>query len=508
MRVLGALLLTCAAVLPLNAQEANPLSAIDWLSESVEITAARPAPVAPTINEPPASTAAGVPQVTVRPLDAPSPDPVGLIPSDVSGLPQSLWAKSDSQTLVTLMQNERVDTLPGVHDLMMTLLLAEADPPLGAGADGALFLARVDKLLDLGALDPALALLGQVDQQSPDLFRRWFDVALLTGDEGLACDVMQETPSVAPTYPARIFCMARNGDWSAAALTLNTHRVLGDVTQEEEALISRFLDPELYEDEPLLPAPSRLSPLVFRMREAIGQALPTTRLPNAFAHSDLRNTTGWKSQLEAAERLARIGAISENVLHGKYSARKPAASGGVWDRASAVQRLDRALASDDSDATSTALVAAWNAMQSVKLEVPFARLYADQLAPLDLSPAAAAVAYNIALLSANYETAAQDHPAQDFLSLLAQGIPSGARTSKEQAIQAAFDDAMPSAELEALARNGMLGEALLESIYVFNDGFAGDLRSLTDALAFWRFVGLEDVARKVALQAMLLERKT
>ena len=112
----------------------------------------------------------------------------------------------------------------------------------------------------------------------------------------------------------------------------------------------------------------------------------------------------------------------------------------------------------------------------------------------------------MALLSPDYEEAAQIRDDQEFLTLLAQGIPSGANDDKARAIQAAFDGAEPSAELEALARNGLLGEALLQSIRTFNEGFAGELLALTDALAFWRFVGLEDIARRTALQLMILDR--
>ena len=489
----------------LAAQQSSPLSAIDWLSQSVVAPATTPA-LKPALNEPPVASSAGVPQVTVTALDAPAPAPIGLLSSDVTGLPKTLWSASSSQDLVPLLQATRTDALPAVQDLLMTLLLAEAEPPVGDRADGPLFLARVDKLLDIGALEPALALLVQGDNLQPDLFRRWFDVALLTGAEDDACDVMRDTPSVAPTYPARIFCMARNGDWSAAALTLNTHRVLGDITQEEEALLSRFLDPDLYENEPPLPAPTRLSPLVFRMREAIGEAMTTTRLPNAFAHADLRNTTGWKSQLEAAERLARIGAISENVLFGFYMARTPAASGGIWDRADAVQALNMALKARDPDATATHLSDAWDAMKSARLEVPFARYFAPALSELPLTGQAAKIALEVGLLSPDFETFAQSVDTQDFRVLVAHGEPTGAQSDLELAIQAAFDGTEPSAEFEAMVLNGALGAALLRSITTANKGLSGDLVELTDALAFWRSIGLEEVARKTALQALILER--
>ena len=489
---------------PAFAQDANPLSAIDWLSQSVERPRVRAVQSTRPL-EPATSTNADVPPVTVTALGAPSPDPIGLLPSDVTGLPHNLWATSDSATLTHLIQSARLDTLPVVHDLMMTLLLAEAGPPLGANAGGGLFLARVDKMLDIGALDPALALLEQVDTVSPDVFRRLFDMALLTGNEDNACDVMSATPSVAPTFPARIFCLARSGDWAAAALTLNTHRVLGDISPEEEALISRFLDPDLFEDEAALPLPDRISPLVFRMLEAIGEPLTTSGLPNAFAHADLRSTTGWKSQLEAAERLGRSGAISENVLHGAYLAHKAAASGGVWDRVAVIKRLDDAFRNADVKAIARHLPDAWDAMVTAKLEVPFARLYAPALADISLTGKAADIALALGLLSPNYELAALD-AAPSFLTTLAAGTPIGPNTHVEFAVFTGFTGAEPAPDLAALARTGNLGEALLHSITTFNAGLAGDTGALTATLAFWRFVGLEDVARKAALQILILDR--
>jgi len=43
---------------------------------------------------------------------------------------------------------------------------------------------------------------------------------------------------------------------------------------------------------------------------------------------------------------------------------------------------------------------------------------------------------------------------------------------------------------------------------LFEAGSEGDLRSVTDALSLFRSVGLEDVARRAALQLMILDRTT
>ncbi|MCK0094383.1 hypothetical protein MWU60_02275 [Yoonia sp. F2084L] len=465
--------------------------------------------------ETPAVGDATSPNVTVTPLDRPSKDPFGLLPSEVTGLPPTIWSSSKEAVLVDLVRAERVDALPAIQDFLKVLMLAEAEPPLDADGAGALFLARVDKLLDLGALEPAQSLIEQAAPDTGPLFRRWFDVALLTGTEDTACEAMRDTPSIAPTFAARIFCLARNGDWAAAALTLNTHRVLRDITEQEEALLARFLDPELFEGEPPLTPPARVSPLTFRMHAAIGEPLITANLPLAFSHADLQSTAAWKSQLEATERLARHGAVSENVLIQNYTARTPAASGGIWDRAEAIQRFDVAMTARDPVSVARTLPDAWAAMRQARAEIQFAKLYGAELQKLPLSGAAAVIAFEVGLLSPDYEAVAiaaetADAGFDPFLIGIARGTPQNlpATSPRTLAIQEAFDSTPPPAELQQLVDDGKLGEALLRAIALFDAGAEGDLRSVTDALALFRSVGLEDVARRAALQLMILDRAT
>ena len=510
------LLVLAFAAGPVWAQDKDtqPLSAIDWLSQSVQTPASA---LGPTVaNEPPVAQTAETPEITVTPLDAPSPDRAGLLAPSVTGLPETLWSASASDTLTTLIRAERVQTLPAIQELMVTLMLAEADPPQGAGPDGAMFLARVDTLLDLGALEPAQALLEQAVPDTAELFRRWFDVTLLTGSEDAACDLMRNKPSIVTTYPARIFCTARNGDWTAAALTLNTGRAIGDVTDEEDALLSRFLDPELYSADPPLPPPSRTSPLEFRMREAIGEGLTTAGLPLAFSHADLRSTTGWRSQIEAAERLARNLAISENTLFGIYLARTPAASGGVWDRAAAVQAFDAALHDADLAAIAQTLPPAWAAMRAMHIEVAFARYYADDLAPFSatLPAPTSALVFQLGLLAPNYESVALSRvtPSSDerFLVAIARGdmTEMTAETPEQTAVLNAFAGAKVPEPMAGQIAKGQLGESLLRGISSFNQGLGGDYQALTEALALFRAVGMEDVARRAALQFLLLDRQS
>lgn len=500
------------AVVPAGAALAEaPLSAIDWLSQSV----AAPPATAPTPEEPAVTDGSALPaNVSVSVLGRPSPDGVGLLPAQVSGLPRNLWGLGRTDAIIAALFAEDLAELPALQGLLITLLLAEAEPPADAGPAGRLLVARLDRLLGIGALDQAEALLEAADATtSPELFRRRFDVALLTGSEDRACAEMREHPGLAPTFPARIFCLARSGDWNAAALTLRTAQALGQIGPEDDALLSRYLDPDLYEGEPM-PAPARpITPLSWRMFEAVGETLPTGSLPLAFAHAELRETAGWKAQIEAAERLARAGAIPPNLLLGLYTQGMPAASGGVWDRADAFQGFDQALARRDPQAVSRELPLVWAQMRAMELEVPFAALFAERLAALPLSDGAAGLAYEIGLLSPDYQRIARapvtDDVRERFLAGLATGKLAGlvAPDSMARAIAPAFSDAPVAGEAQVMLDEGRVGEALLWGMGRIARGVRGDLRGVTEGLALLRAAGMEDVARRTALELMLLERR-
>ena len=492
------------------AQEA-PLSAIDWLSTPTALPVTRAVPVPPTVplNESPVAETATTPAVSVTPLDEVRADAVGLLPASVTGLPRSLWRDSSASDLQGLLQGRNVERLPAMQSLLYTLLLAEADPPAATGPEARFLQARIDTLMDLGAVEPAQALLERAGANTPALFQRWFDATLLTGDEDRACRALRERPHLSPSYAARIFCTARGGDWTAAALTLDTARALGFVTEKEDAILARFLDPELFEGEPLPLPPVRPSPLMFRLYEAVGEPMPTNALPRAFAMADLRATAGWKAELTAAERLARTGALSVNRLLGIYSERLPAASGGIWDRVEAIQRFDTAMRSGDPGAVSRSLPGAWRAMRAARLEIPFAELYGADLLRLPLTGQAAELAYDVALLGPAYEAAANAHGGRhenrSFASAVAQGSPEMPdRSATQAAIAQGFAGAAPPDDIRLLIENGRLGEAILQVMSLYERGATGDTEALAQALAAFRALGLEDTARRAALQLLIL----
>ncbi len=489
-----------------QAQTQEPLSVIDWLTDPPENL---PGTV---LMEPPVTQTGLQPEVQVTPLEALSP-PLGLVASSVTGLPVDLWRSSDADRLADLISKVQVESNPAMQRLLFTLLLSEARAPAGGQAEDTLLMARLDRLMQLGASDPVQSLVqlaGPTDTQ--DRFRRWFDATLLTGDEDRSCTALIAQPNLSRNYAAQIFCKARRGDWASAALTLEAAHALQVLPDDQLALLDRFLSPELFEGAEYLPQPEDPDPLTFRMFEAIGERLPTASLPRAFANADLRDVAGWKAQIEAAERLTRIGALTPNQLLGLYTERSPAASGAVWDRVSAIQKFEAALETGKPGPVSNALTAVWAQMKSVGLEVPFAELFAPRLASMKLPDQTAEnLRWRILLLSELYEDAARTMPdesdANKFLSALAQGDPQRAPspTPLADAISQGFTWSAPvPSDINTMLLNDQLGEAILETMQLFAHGARGNLVDLTAAIATFRRVGLEDTARRAALQLMIL----
>ncbi|WP_240310694.1 hypothetical protein [Pseudosulfitobacter sp. DSM 107133] len=485
------------------AQEA-PLSVIDWLDRNAPTPAVQTRPIT---SEPAVAPSGNVPAITVAPLDGPAARRVGLAPASITGLPDTLWTGSDGFELAEAIRATKSIRLPAAQSLFYTLLLAEALPP--SVHDEAFNLARVDALLQLGALDPALALLEQIGpESSAAVFARFFDASLLAGTEDAACARVMAKPSLAPGYAARVFCTARAGDWDTAVLLLGTARVLGSMSEAQADMLERFLDPDLFEGEADLPTPAQPDPLAFRVYESIGTPIATTLWPRIYANADLREIAGWRSQLLAVERLAQTGAVADNRLLGIYTDRQPAASGGLWERVRAVQRFETALDSNSAEAVAKTLPAAWREMQAAGLAVHFANLFGDRLPELK-DRAATAAAFETTLLSPAYELAATKYPQAaaraPLLVALARGDTSDAQPNgpMEKALADAFAGAPPDATLIGMARTGKLGRALLGALELVNEGSKGDPGALRQGLATLRALGLEDNARRAALQIML-----
>ena len=480
------------------ANDGAPLSAIDWLSDSVEL--------APDETETPdiaAPDAALPPEIVVAPIDAPLPDRAGLIEARDYGVPATLWGRSSAADLTRAVQAlpDMGEAPPTVRRLLHDLLILRLDPPADAVIDSSFFLARVDRLLEMAQLESAGKLIAATGSPDAQKFRRAFDIALLTGAETEACKVMIATPDLSPTYVARIFCLARGGQWEVAALTLGNAEALNILTPEEDQLLLHFLDAELFEGEPIPTPPLVPAPLMFRLYEAVGERIPTEQLPVPFAFADLDETVGWKARLRASERLVAVDAIPFSDLAEEMRQREPAASGGIWERVRAMQSLMNGEKN---------LVEAWAAAGQGGYQAEFARWMAPRLDEAELSGQEAHVSFVIGLLAQDLNLArrtAANTVEDQFLLALASG--QGGRVPGYDPLSRAAVEGLasisPGFQYESLLDDGRPGEALLRALGELAEGRSGNPGSVARALTLLKELGLESQARQIAVELVLRE---
>lgn len=514
MRRTAHLALAFAALTATAAHGADPRSAIPWLSRSIEETPEPPR--ASALQTRPAEDADAI---TVTTLSEVSRNAAGLLPPDLTGFPRALWGAASAFHVRGVIAGHPAGGVPEARALFRRVLMAEADPPRTSGDRSTVLVARLDRLLEMGALEEAWTLIEQVGPGSPALFRRWFDAGLLLNRADPPCEALRRNPQLSPTLPARVFCLARGGDWNAAEITLSLGQDLGSIPPGQQALLERFLDPELFEEEPHPPLPEVLTPLDFLMREAVGLPRPPGTMPLAFLARDLDAHAPMRQRIVSGERLVEAGSAAPTRLFAAYRAGEPAASGGVWDRARAVQALNAALIGDARQAFAAALVDADTAFTERGLRVAFAQEYAPRLAAraeADFEPETRRRLVELLLLGdepAAARRAAGPSPSPEIAALLAlAGVRPAPGVVEDARLRAALAALEPDAAgapaqgpREDMLARGRVGEAILAALAQIQSGAASDPRSLQTALATLRRAGQEKSARKIALQTLLAQ---
>jgi len=505
-----------ASGLTSGAQAEPPKSAIDWLSESL----LHP-PV--FVITPPARTGHSLktPSITTMPLEMISRDAAGLLPPEVTGFPRAIWGDTPSEIAEQQLRSFTKSEVPEIMSLFKQVLLAQSDPPLDSGPEGSLLLARIDLLFAIGALEEAetLAMLAGISE--PEVFRRWFEISLIGQRTNAPCEVLQRQPSLSNDIATRVICLARSGDWNAAAITVSLAESLGQIAVDDADLLVRFLDPEMFADLPDAGNPDPLDPITFALRESLALPRPVTALPLPYLNADLFLRTPARQRIVAAERLMRASAIPPGLLFAAYRGARAASSGGAWGRAENVQDLDTALVSEDDERLAEAISTAMVAFADSGLLYAFAFEYADTFAHFPPGPETGFIAPRIRKLlliadrpMAQWATLGRaDPPMVQFATRLASRAPVQGMSPYShpllESIHLAFANLTPPRrEIPTLLNKidtGNFAEVLLHALALLANGRDADPQALHEGLFLLRKLGLEDAARRVAIQLLLIE---
>ena len=322
----------------------EPMSAIDWLAKK--------------INDPPVfytypSEIDENSNIEIEKMVLPniSKNSIGIYPSIKIGINSDIWKNNNEIEISTILKKIRISDLYYLNRLLKRILLIESDPPIiavGEKFSGTIFLRqRILKLIQMGALDDAEALILDSEPTfDPNLTDLWSEISFLTYRFERFCKAILNGyhNSLEPAH--KIICLARSGDWNAAALSLATFSSINEIDSDHEKLLINYLDHEAEleiinkdkceEDKSVIIYLCNFSNI-------------NTRIPSygvKFLYNNLGRGKSIRSRIVASEELVKSGALNPNILFSTYKIKQPSTSGGVWARAKLVQELDRIIQYD------------------------------------------------------------------------------------------------------------------------------------------------------------------
>ena len=476
----------------------SPLSAIDWLSEE-NSKEQRSILEIKTIDVKKTN------DIQVSTLNSNEQQSIGLLPIYVTGIPSTIWRNSSFDDLEYSFKTMPTFSYSPIQELMYSLLLAEARPPLNEPSRYAFLEIRLEKLLDYGAVDPAIALIERASPVPEKMIPLLFDISLLSSNNLPICEPILQNIKNRDLQAELIYCNARKGDWLTAHLILKTEEVLGELSAQEVSLLNRYLEVDFNVDlNALLPPPETITPLEYRLYEAIGEPISAEYLPIQYSQSDLSGENGWRAQVIAAERLSSTGAIPENQILGIYTSRSSGVSGGIWERVKVVNDLDAALvAKEDFEQY---FQDAWKVFKQANQLTVFAKLFGLRVFDENLSPKAKEIAANLLLLTNNFRLTDSYWDPSDLRFGLTTGDFSQVKVSDETEkiiLQIFTEPSMPFL-FEQKLNQGKLGEVILNALLQFEMGIEGNLKDLSESLSTLNLIGLETTARRAALTHLVL----
>lgn len=308
-------------------------------SLSTEPRARAPYETAPPAAGGPASVSGPGVAIEVAPLGDVDATAAGVIGADQLGLPVDAWRGVNAEDAAELVAGLSPGASRAANVLAVDLLSAAFEPPaapaLGFGGATNLLSARLAALARFGALERAVEL---ARTAGPDKVLAARSAALVSG----ADDVFCQAALVAEVKPLdRIYCLAAIGDGAGASLAVQATRSLGGGDEATLSLLEALAEPALaaYAQPPAAArdaTPLRLAAMR-RLRlpppADFSRAAPLSLLPAA---TDAAAPP--RARLEALERLEAAGGVSTTALRAAYEASASAESGGVWGRVEAYRR--------------------------------------------------------------------------------------------------------------------------------------------------------------------------
>ncbi len=247
---------------------------------------------------------------------------IGLISIERTVFPDNLWSNSSEKVLAERLNQMPELSLATTNKIFKRLLVVDAQPPLnsiGIKNMGYSFLiSRIDKLIQIGALDEAEEILNYLKNPPINFMKRKIEVALINGRLTKTCNLAERYPNFTGMLQFKIICLVQKNDWQAAALAFTVGSSLNLLNEKEKNIFLNFLDPEIQADFFHSVSIEDLSPTSFYLLYGKNKIIVPDKFPHKYAYAFSRSDISPELRIRSMETLASKYIINSNTLFDLY----------------------------------------------------------------------------------------------------------------------------------------------------------------------------------------------
>ena len=284
---------------------------------------------------------------------------VGIIPSQITGVDPEIWKGITEDSLFNELKSVPNLQFHAAQTFLKRVLISETNPPipsLKSDLSGKLYLiAKLDKLIEIGALEEAETIINQVTLLDSILFERLAEISFLTGRIKDMCVRLKERPNLSTEVAVRVICLSKLNDWNAAALILSAAASLQLLDNNREILLINYLDPNVTQQNKLPFNNNTYDEIDFFLANMANRFRPKATDSVKYRYATLINSSDPTQVILAAEELARKKSINISTLFDTYRSNSINGSKDFWRRVVAVKNLDRTLKRNNEQAVGIAL---------------------------------------------------------------------------------------------------------------------------------------------------------
>ena len=420
-------------------------------------------------------------------------------------LPYYYWSWSNIEDLTSKIDRIYFEPKAQLRELIVSVLTSEMPANIEIPKEANLYIARLNKLLELGQYKEAQTFINNYDPNLTLSYQQQFELNLLKGNDTLACSQSKIEDTKNKTLKQKIYCLNHEGKQSEARIIFETAKILNKIEEYDTLIIELLLNSEELAQSKEIDIKKNLSVLDYIILQKNDIKIEDRFIPTSFLFYNLSKTYNLEKKLILSERLAKFGIISNLQLFKIYKESEIVNNTALIKRKKCVNELELAILKRSSDDIRQKLEKCLTLFQKIGLSSDFSKYYKTTMLAEVNTGWETPTSVKMRLLSKEYSSlkieltensnfnSSQSIARNNFTKL--NGL-----TAFEKSITDAFKDPKYKVHNSSLIDQGKIGEVIISSIILLE---SKDLNEMQNGLIGLIQSGLTDVAKDIAIRLLI-----